>query len=522
VVGEFGAWSPIGAIQTAGGYDVAWKLPGTTPQYAVWTTDSNGNFIATSVYSGTSLTLESLETTFHQDLNGDGVIGVNLPTTVIQTDGSTSLTEVGTNYCLYTNGSGPSLNYGGAPVVVGEFGAWSPIGAIQTAGGYDVAWKLPGTTPQYAVWTTDSSGNFIATSVYSGTSTALESLETTFHQDLNGDGIIGVVTTVIQTDGSTSLTEIGNSYYLYTNGSGPALHYGGAPVVVGEFGAWSPTGAIQTAGGYDLAWKLPGTTPQFAVWTTDSNGNFIATSVYSGTSTALEALETTFHQDLNGDGIIGIPPAASPASVQLASAHTGPTAFDGSTLTLENPSTFHGQIIGFSGDGTLAGSDQIDLHGLNFNSIHSAFDGSTGTLTVSGGSTTTSLQFLGHYSQDNFHFADDGNGGTMVYAAPTSHQPAATSNQIAGASPAVASIGVHDTFVFAPNFGQVTIANFAPATDTIQFSKSVFANVNALLAATHDDPSGNAVITDAAHDTITIGHLTTAQLLAHQNDFHIV
>jgi Tryptophan-rich Synechocystis species C-terminal domain len=331
------------------------------------------------------------------------------------------------------------------------------------------------------------------------------------------------VITVIQTDGSTSLTEVGNNFYLYNSGTGPELKYRGAAVTAGEFGSWTPIGAIQVTGGYDVAWKIPGA-DQYTVWNTDGSGNYVSNlvDVVSGSNTALEALETTFHQDLNGDGIIGIPPAASPASVQLASAHTGPTAFDGSTLTLENPSTFHGQIIGFSGDGTLAGSDQIDLRGLNFNSIHSAFDSSTGTLSVSGGSTTTSPQFLGHYSQDNFHFADDGNGGTMVYAAPTSHQPAATSNQIAGASPAVASIGVHDTFVFAPNFGQVTIANFAPATDTIQFSKSVFANVNALLAATHDDPSGNAVITDAAHDTITIGHVTTAQLLAHQNDFHIV
>jgi serralysin len=387
-----------------------------------------------------------------------------------------------------------------------------------------VAWKIPG-ADQYTVWNTDSSGNYVSNlvDVVSGSSTALEALEPTFHQDLNGDGMIGITKIVLQTDGSTSLTEVGNNFYLYNSGTGPELKYRGTAVTAGEFGTWTPIGAVQVTGGYDVAWKIPGA-DQYTVWNTDGSGNYVSNlvDVVSGSNTALEALETTFHQDLNGDGIIGIPPAASPASVQLASAHTGPTAFDGSTLTLENPSTFHGQIIGFSGDGTLAGSDQIDLRGLNFNSIHSAFDSSTGTLSVSGGSTTTSPQFLGHYSQDNFHFADDGNGGTMVYAAPTSHQPAATSNQIAGASPAVASIGVHDTFVFAPNFGQVTIANFAPATDTIQFSKSVFANVNALLAATHDDPSGNAVITDAAHDTITIGHVTTAQLLAHQNDFHIV
>jgi hypothetical protein len=67
-----------------------------------------------------------------------------------------------------------------------------------------------------------------------------------------------------------------------------------------------------------------------------------------------------------------------------------------------------------------------------------------------------------------------------------------------------------------------TIAHFTPATDTIQISKAVFANIHALLAATHDDSHGNAVITDAAHDTITIQNVTTARLQARQGDFHLV
>jgi serralysin len=64
-----------------------------------------------------------------------------------------------------------------------------------------------------------------------------------------------------------------------------------------------------------------------------------------------------------------------------------------------------------------------------------------------------------------------------------------------------------DSFVFAPNFGQVTITNFAPETDTIQISQSIFANMAALLAATHDDAYGNAVITDAVrHDHYSTRH----------------
>ena len=61
-----------------------------------------------------------------------------------------------------------------------------------------------------------------------------------------------------------------------------------------------------------------------------------------------------------------------------------------------------------------------------------------------------------------------------------------------------------------------------PASDTIQIDHTMFASVSALLASTHDDVNGNAVITDAQHDTITLKNVTTAQLLAHQSDVHIV
>ena len=49
------------------------------------------------------------------------------------------------------------------------------------------------------------------------TNYALESIETTFNQDLNGDGTIGLTKTVIQTDtnsfGSTTLTAVGQRIF---------------------------------------------------------------------------------------------------------------------------------------------------------------------------------------------------------------------------------------------------------------------------------------------------------------------
>jgi hypothetical protein len=511
--GEFGGWTPIDAIQTADGYDIAWKMAGAD-QYAIWSTDSNGNYLSnlTPAVPGNSTQLESYETLFHQDLNSDGVIGI--PAVVVQVDGSTSLTEIGSNFYLYNNGVGPSLKYAGAAVTAGEFGGWTPIGAIQTASGCDIAWKLAG-TDQYAIWSTDSNGNYVSnlTPAVSSTSYALESYETTFQQDLNGDGTIGLTSVVIQTDGSTSLTQVANEIFLYNGGGGPSLKYDGMAVTAGEFGAWTPIGAIQTTSGYDIAWKMPGAN-LYAVWSTDANGNYLSnlTPAVPGNSTQLESYETLFQQDLNGDGIIGIPAGTSPAAAQAAQAVQ--TFFDGQTLTPDTPSTFAGQLIGFGGDGTLAGSDKVDLRGFNFDTLHTSFNSTSGTLSLSSGTNTASLQFLGQYSQDSFHFADDGNGGTLVVAATPAAQAAVASE--------VSSFAAHDTFVFAENFGNINLPSFASATDTLQFCRTIFANITALLAATHNDGSGNAIITDAAHDTITLQHVTTAQLIAHQSDFHFV
>src|SRR5207237_501426 len=144
--------------------------------------------------------------------------------TVIESFGSTRLVQVGSNYFLdsVSSASGPSLKYGGANIVVGQWGGWAPIGAEVTAAGYEVAWKLAG-ADQYTVWNTDSNGNDTTNTIgtVSGSSTALESLEPSFHQDLNGDGVIGVpaaTTSVIEAFGSTHLSQVGTKYFLYDSG----------------------------------------------------------------------------------------------------------------------------------------------------------------------------------------------------------------------------------------------------------------------------------------------------------------
>jgi hypothetical protein len=87
----------------------------------------------------------------------------------------------------------------------------------------------------------------------------LESLETSFHQDLNGDGVIGI----------------------------PA--------------ATSPSAAVTN-------------TAPVTVANNDTSvlGSNPPVSSFGGEGIA-NAIPTGFHQDLNGDGVIGVPPATSPA-----------------------------------------------------------------------------------------------------------------------------------------------------------------------------------------------------------------
>src|SRR5262245_16169984 len=155
---------------------------------------------------------------------------------------------------------------------------------------------------------TDNAGNISRHNLFGavpGTSSALEMLEPSFHQDLNGDGRIGAPT-VIESFGSTSLVEVGTNYFLYPVGgsSGPELRYAGAPVVAGQFGSWAPIRAEQTASGYEVAWKVTGA-DQYTIWNTDSGGNYLSyIGPVSGADSALQSLEPSFHQDLNGDGVI--------------------------------------------------------------------------------------------------------------------------------------------------------------------------------------------------------------------------
>jgi hypothetical protein len=323
------------------------------------------------------------------------------------------------------------------------------------------------------------------------------------------------------------------------------------------------TGSLKDA--IDLA-DLPYGAKTTAVYTpltstltvSDGNGHTEQFNLvnYTGTGSFSSSSDST-HGGTGGTWIVD-PPATMVtvslgATVELnANSNSSAVDFQGTTgkLIVDQPSSFTGQIQGFTGDGTLSGSDQIDLGGINYDSGNFTDSYSNGILTVSDGTHTANLHFTGSYSLGNFKFASDSHGGTIVYdppigastqtttetatvdnganqggssvITPAATLPSGTTITASSANQTLTGTGSNDTFVFAPGFSHDTITNFQPTTDVLQIDHSVFANVQALLAATHDDGHGNVVITADAHDSITLQHVTVAQLQAHHGDFHII
>jgi large repetitive protein len=428
--GQFGNISVIGAVQTSSGFDVAFRQAGTN-NFTFWTTDANGNYMSniSGLVSGNSLTSEKMEATFGQDFNGDGTVGVTA--SLVQTAKSTNLLQIADQYYVYVNGTGPALKYAGAPLTVGQFGNINVIAAVQTSTGYDVAFQMSGTN-NFTFWSVDGSGNYTSnlTGLVAGTSFAAESMETIFGQDFNKDGSVGVTASLIQRDGTTDLLQIADNYYIYVNGTGPSLKYGGALVTAGQFANTSFIGAIQTSTGYDVALKNT-STGQFTVWNVDSSGNYVNSLVSNAASnsSALLSMEVTFQQDLNGDGIITIP---NGQTMELTGSFSGEIVFGGATgkLVIDHSDQFHGTI-----GGQLTTTDVIDFKDITAGSNASlAYTGnnSPGTLTVSDGTHTAHVALLGSYSLANFTASSDGHGGTSVVDPPiASAQVSSLDQQIA-------------------------------------------------------------------------------------------
>ena len=115
-----------------------------------------------------------------------------------------------------------------------------------------------------------------------------------------------------------------------------------------------------------MAWKVTGS-DQYRVWNTDSSGNQISqTDILSGTSVALESLETSFHQDLNHNGVVGVFSHLASAAA-LNSGSNNPPTIDVSSLANQN--TFH-ILADNSSVSALLASDTFRFYDMPVNDIH--------------------------------------------------------------------------------------------------------------------------------------------------------
>jgi probable HAF family extracellular repeat protein len=176
--------------------------------------------------------------------------------------------------------------------------------------------------------------------------------------------------------------------------------------------------------------------------TSPGNGNHESVTLF-GNETTGNGFTWTAMADGNGGADV-FDPAAAPVTVvndsaivindgadaTIGTSSSETVTFTGGTgsLVLNDPESFTGQIVGFTGTAPdAAHSDTIDLVGINYDSpnFSEAYNAQTGLLTVSDGSNTANLTF------DNFNatldFASDGDGGTLITDPPAAGAASDTS-----------------------------------------------------------------------------------------------
>jgi Ca2+-binding RTX toxin-like protein len=246
---------------------------------------------------------------------------------------------------------------------------------------------------------------------------------------------------------------------------------------------------------------------------THYTATFTATDGFSGTGSVSVAADS-YTDDAGNAGNAGSDTVAIDATSisdpndfdSLVAGYTDPA----STVVMTNDGTF---VYGTNQTDTQSGNDT-----LNSGNANQTIYGGSGNDTIRAGNSTDTV--YGGSGNDSIF---GNNGGDTLYGGSgddtiTGGNGADTLVGGLGADTLVGGSG-GDTFVFAANFGHDTITLFHPETDVIEIDHTVFADFQALLAATQAD-GDDVVITADPNDTITIKNVTVAQLIQHQDDFH--
>ena len=276
--------------------------------------------------------------------------------------------------------------------------------------------------------------------------------------------------------GKDSIVDLGNA--AITGGLVTALH---GAIIQAEQGSNAITGALITNAG--------------TLGAEGANLSIIGDVANTGT---LDANNATLTIDgavsggkatIEGSGEINFD-GASAVNVTFAAGNSN------AILALDMPSEFTGTVSGF------ATGDYIDLQNINFADDPTlSFSSKTHLLTVadSVSGVTDAITFKG--AVGSFSAQSDGDAGTLIADSPPTSNIAAVSHD-------------HDTFAFAPNLGESTIANSNVHSASIDPPKPEFADLVTFRAQVHQD-----LEYPIAHDATDIAHHAALLGAQHTHDF---
>jgi VCBS repeat-containing protein len=255
--------------------------------------------------------------------------------------------------------------------------------------------------------------------------------------------------------------------------------------------------------GPDLDFLKPGDTLNITYQTQVSDGHG---SVGDQPLTiSVVGTDPTANMSIDSGSILDI---GAPSTATVTFANNSDTS---GLLVLNAPTNFTGLISGFTGNGTLAGSDQIDLKAINYNSssFSESYNSTDDTLSVSDGTNSTVLHFIGNYQAENFNFVADGNGGTIVYDPPVTSSTAS-----------VAANGSHDGFIFKPDLDQAMISKSSPAGgDGIETGHAIATRFQPPVSLASSVLERESFTADG-QDLLHVNHPASPHLASH--DFHLI
>jgi hypothetical protein len=215
--------------------------------------------------------------------------------------------------------------------------------------------------------------------------------------------------------------------------------------------------------------------------------------------------------------------AASSATVDFTNT-TGTTG----ALVLDDSKAFSGEVVGFTGDGTTANSDLIDVTDVNIADVatgkttYTDHGNGTGTLTLynTTGEALDSINFTGNYQLANFTIENDGDGGTLIVDPPVNTSGQTPGHTTVASNQNSTGTAATDGFVF--NFAGLSHApttDFHPDSDSFQPGGPMLTNLHTGSNAAADQGHSNMPLGADGDDHLDLAGFAKPHL---HSDFHFV